>query len=155
MSVPTITVSPSGAVAAGCTATCVYDHTFNYTHEGIVYTEEAYKVSATAAVDWTFSHFEWVRRWTNSNGGAGEVAESTTDNPYTDPNSTPYIYDHILFEGTWDYSALELGIDTWTIADLVAVFVYSPRVPTDLLVYYPSTNKLVYSTSTNKLVADY
>lgn len=75
----TVTISPSAAASAGCTATCVGERT---TDDASGWVDE-YTWSATAANGWKFVKFTWTHTTTTSSGDNESHSDSTTNNPVT------------------------------------------------------------------------
>ena len=139
-----VTILPSAAQAAGCSATCVGTGDAATPPRSI-----QYDATATAANRWRFGHWEYRTKHTDT----AYPERSYVNPPYeTDPTHSAFNPER-LFE-FFIYSGDQLVISD-VIIDLAVVFV---RVPTHLLVN--SFNKsspvqLVYDPATNLLVADY
>lgn len=75
----TVTISPSAAASAGCTATCVGKRTSDDASGWV----DEYTWSATAANGWKFVKFTWTRTTTTSSGKNESYSDSTTKNTVT------------------------------------------------------------------------
>lgn len=138
-----VTILPSAAQAAGCSATCVGigDATLPRSIQ--------YDATATAANGWRFGHWEYRTKHTDT----AYPERSYVSPPYeTDPTHSGFNPER-LFE-FFQYNDDRLIISD-VIIDLTVVFV---REPTHLLVNSANLSapvQLVYDPTTNLLVADY
>ena len=111
----TLEVYPQAAAAAGCTAAYSVDHTDNSSGSGWSQSQTFYKLSASAANGWRFSHFEWTR--VTSGNGTTSRNYSSSDNPCTSNN----LYDGFLDWGPV-YEAVGFEDETTTVTYCRAVF---------------------------------
>ena len=129
-----ITISPSAAADAGCTA--IYD--LVDAHTGAVDWWKMWEFTATPAQGWVFDH--WVIGHTVSQVGPG--GQSYSGNIVVDNN--PYRKEEFYY----DYSYIGPGWGVWSdiITAVVAVF-KSPHVPTNLILRSPTNGQILCGAS--------
>lgn len=182
MASKTVTISPAGAAAAGCSAACdsyysgVKTYTGGHPRPGesggstlVTYTN--YQLAAMSVAGWRFKGWnvtrqKYVTGGLDEHGNVRTDVVTETDHRYQSGPS-PYPQDTTAIDYTWpgDLEEANPGYDwrrhtfKWEIISVEAQFEQeSPPAHTDLLVNsstIESPAKLVYDPATNLLVADY
>lgn len=158
MASKTVTISPTGAATAGCTATCgsYYTGSKPSSYGGTRYFTN-YQATATTALGWTFVRWEVTYRYTYSDGGSpSEETVRYSANPFPATTTATDTENPFEFEDV-GYSATPAHSVKKEIVGIIAVFT-GGHTPTHLLVNSSTAEnpaKLVYDPASHLLVADY
>lgn len=163
MSTKIVTISPNGAAAAGCTATCESYYSGSKPDSGSIggtmhFTN--FQATAVAARGWSFVRWNVTHRYTYSDASPPreETIKYRRYNPFPATTTATDIENPFEYEYTGD-NTYPVYTRKDEIVGVEAVFEAAPVPdPTDLLVNSASRSspvQLVYDPATDLLVADF